>query len=71
MSEVLTHQLPHGHGLLRNRARKQAGFRKHDDERRRYYRLTSFGRRVAKAEAARLTQMLDLARSAGLIPKRG
>jgi DNA-binding PadR family transcriptional regulator len=32
-----------------------------DDERRRYYRLTDFGRRVARAEAMRLSEMLDLA----------
>src|ERR1700722_8562521 len=34
-----------------------------DDERRRYYRLTAFGRRVARAEAERLTQLLDHARA--------
>ena len=42
-----------------------------DDERRRYYRLTAFGRRVAKAEAERLSQLLDHARAYGLAPKRG
>jgi DNA-binding PadR family transcriptional regulator len=36
------------------------------DERRRYYRLTRFGRRVAEAEIARLNAMLALARDAGL-----
>jgi DNA-binding PadR family transcriptional regulator len=41
-----------------------------DDERRRYYRLTDMGRAVAKAEAARLQQMLAFARQAGLAPKR-
>lgn len=39
-----------------------------DDERRRYYRITSFGRAVAKAEARRLAQMLKLARASGLAP---
>lgn len=39
-----------------------------DDERRRYYRITPFGRAVAKAEAARLAQMLKLARASGLAP---
>jgi len=34
-----------------------------DDERRRYYRLTEFGRRVAQAEAKRLEEMLELARA--------
>jgi DNA-binding PadR family transcriptional regulator len=41
-----------------------------DDERRRYYRLTPFGREVAKAEADRLTTLLRQARAAGLTPKR-
>ena len=40
------------------------------DERRRYYGLTSFGRRVAMAEARRLTAMLCQARETGLIPKK-
>lgn len=40
------------------------------DERRRYYRLTSFGRRVAMAEAQRLTSLLQQARATGLIPKK-
>ena len=39
-----------------------------DDERRRYYRITPFGRAVAKAEARRLAQMLTLARAKGLTP---
>jgi DNA-binding PadR family transcriptional regulator len=34
-----------------------------DDERRRYYRLTSRGRQVARAEAARLTETLAQARA--------
>ena len=40
------------------------------DERRRYYRLTGFGRRVALAEAQRLADLLNQARQTGLIPKR-
>lgn len=40
------------------------------DERRRYYRLTRWGRRVAMAEARRLTEMLSQARETGLIPKK-
>jgi len=32
-----------------------------DDERRRYYRMTVFGRRVAQAEAARLRELAALA----------
>jgi DNA-binding PadR family transcriptional regulator len=42
----------------------------HDDERRRYYRLTPFGREVAQAEADRLTTLLRQARAAGLTPRR-
>ncbi len=34
-----------------------------DDERRRYYRLTAFGERVAQAEAARLATLLNVAQS--------
>ena len=40
-----------------------------DDERRRYYRLTPFGADVARAEMARLEQMVRFARTAGLTPK--
>ncbi len=40
------------------------------DERRRYYGLTAFGRCVALAEAQRLTAMLSQARATGLIPKK-
>jgi DNA-binding PadR family transcriptional regulator len=38
-----------------------------DDERRRYYRLTSFGRRVVIAEARRLDELLAAARARKLI----
>jgi DNA-binding PadR family transcriptional regulator len=37
-----------------------------DDERRRYYRITTFGRDVARAEARRLAQLVRLARASGL-----
>lgn len=40
-----------------------------DDERRRYYSLSPFGRAVAKAEAARLADTLKQARTYGLAPK--
>ena len=36
-----------------------------DDERRRYYRITAFGRAVAKAETVRLSSLLRLARASG------
>ena len=39
----------------------------HDDERRRYYRITPFGRDVAKAEARRLSQLVRLARASGFV----
>ena len=41
-----------------------------DDERRRYYRLTKFGRDVAIAEARRVSDMLTQARATGLIPRK-
>jgi DNA-binding PadR family transcriptional regulator len=40
-----------------------------DDERRRYYRLTDFGYRVASAEAQRLEQMVRSARAKKLLPR--
>jgi DNA-binding PadR family transcriptional regulator len=40
-----------------------------DDERRRYYHLTGFGRRVACAEAERLREMLALAWERNLLAK--
>ena len=42
----------------------------HDDERRRYYRLSRLGRQVATAEARRLERLLADARATGLLPKR-
>ncbi|HZC06215.1 MAG TPA: PadR family transcriptional regulator [Ktedonobacterales bacterium] len=39
-----------------------------DDERRRYYRLTAYGRRVAEAEAARLRALTRVAEERGLLP---
>jgi DNA-binding PadR family transcriptional regulator len=41
-----------------------------DDDRRRYYRVTKFGRAVAAAEAARLASLLHHARLTGLIPRK-
>jgi DNA-binding PadR family transcriptional regulator len=38
------------------------------DERRRYYRLTRFGKRAAAAEVARLTALVQQARATGLVP---
>jgi DNA-binding PadR family transcriptional regulator len=39
-----------------------------DDERRRYYRLTDLGRKIALAEVERLEGLVDAARSKGFIP---
>jgi DNA-binding PadR family transcriptional regulator len=38
-----------------------------DDERRRYYRLSAFGRRVLTAEAERLARLVGQARAQGLL----
>jgi DNA-binding PadR family transcriptional regulator len=37
------------------------------DERRRYYRLTKFGKRVAAAEVERLSSLVQQARATGLV----
>jgi len=41
-----------------------------DDERRRYYRISSFGAAVARAEARRLSRLVKLARASGFAPER-
>jgi len=41
-----------------------------DDERRRYYRITKFGKAVAREEASRLTELVRLARASGFVPKK-
>src|SRR3954469_22961093 len=40
-----------------------------DDERRRYYRLTPLGRRVASAEAERLSRLVTVARANRLLSR--
>lgn len=42
-----------------------------DDERRRYYRLTGLGQRVAVAEAERLARLVSAARQQGLLADKG
>jgi DNA-binding PadR family transcriptional regulator len=42
-----------------------------DDERRRYYRITTLGTAVARAEARRLTELVRMARARGLAPAKG
>ena len=41
-----------------------------DDERRRYYRLTGFGRQVAQAEAMRLARLVREAEARRVLPPR-
>ena len=41
-----------------------------DDPRRRYYRITPLGTAAARCEARRLEQLVQLARSHGLMPAR-
>ena len=55
-------------GLIQETAERPAP--ELDDERRRYYRITSFGRAAAKAEARRLAQLVKLARESGFAPGR-
>ena len=38
-----------------------------DDERRRYYRITPFGSLVARADARRLSQLVEMARQRGFV----
>ena len=57
-------------GLIVEVPHTRAAFR-NGDERRRYYRITPFGTRVARAEAGRLTALVKLARAAGLVPEKG
>jgi DNA-binding PadR family transcriptional regulator len=53
-------------GLIIERRERPAT---HDDERRRYYRLTPQGREVAAAEAERLEKVVALARSRHLLKR--
>jgi DNA-binding PadR family transcriptional regulator len=41
-----------------------------DDERRRYYRLTDYGRQVLKAEVQRISRMVSVAQKKKLTPKQ-
>src|ERR687898_2605034 len=51
--------------VAQSEERPEAGL---DDERRRYYRLTEIGRRIALAEVERLEGLVDAARSKGFVP---
>lgn len=54
-------------GLIETAARRPAP--ESGDERRNYYRITSMGLRVARAEARRLGALVRAARVGGLLPK--
>jgi DNA-binding PadR family transcriptional regulator len=54
-------------GLIEAAARRPAPDR--GDERRNYYRITSAGMRIARAEARRLELLMRAARLGGLLPK--
>ncbi len=41
-----------------------------DDERRRYYRISTFGTAVARAEIRRMAKLVRMARTQGLLPER-
>jgi DNA-binding PadR family transcriptional regulator len=51
-------------GLIQERRERPAP--ELDDERRRYYRITDFGRAAARAETRRLSELVKLARARGL-----
>ena len=52
-------------GLIEDGRRRPAP--ESEDERRNYYRITAFGREVARAESQRLAALLDAARAEGLL----
>ncbi len=56
-------------GLVEER-QTAAGADRGGDDRRRYYRITLLGRAVARAEASRLLELVDMARDKALIAKR-
>jgi DNA-binding PadR family transcriptional regulator len=56
-------------GLIVELRENQRPEKPQDDERRRYYRLTSLGRKAAKAEVNRMAELLDQARTYGLVAK--
>lgn len=55
-------------GLIVESRRRPAA--SEDDPRRRYYRITPFGERVARAEVARLARLVRIARASGVRPER-
>ena len=57
-------------GLVVELGMRERPAKDEDDARRRYYRLTPFGRAVAAAETRRLGELLRLARASGFSPRR-
>ena len=55
-------------GLIRETRDRPAP--EHDDERRRYYRITKFGEDVARGEAQRMASLVRMARAQGLVLSR-
>jgi DNA-binding PadR family transcriptional regulator len=59
------------HRLVEDGLIEETDGRSGDDERRRYYRLTSEGRTAARAEAERLSNLVRMASAKKLIPNPG
>jgi len=55
-------------GLIEEAARARG--RTADDERRRFYRMTTLGRRVLESETDRLARVVALARAKNVLPRR-
>ena len=55
-------------GLIEERRERPAD--DHDDERRRYYRVTGFGTVVARAEMRRLAELVKWANATSFVPRR-
>ena len=55
-------------GLIEEAARARG--RTVDDERRRFYRMTTLGRRVLESETDRLARVVALARAKNVLPRR-
>ena len=53
--------------VVESRSRPAAEF---DDERRRYYRITTLGVATARAEAQRLENLVRMARASGITPEK-
>jgi DNA-binding PadR family transcriptional regulator len=58
-------------GLVEETAAPRGGAVPHPGRDRRYYRLTAAGRAAVRAEAKRLREVLELAASRAVLPRRG